>query len=218
MPEQDIRILGGRWAPDFGFVQLHKRLKVGGQWYSDTGIGDLIFAPINLFYRWGDLHTLLCVDFIAPTGDYDRKRVVKLGNNHWTIKPAALLTYARPKWEITGIFNVDFNTKNPGYIDPLTRLETSHRSGTSFHMDYAASWRPTPRWNLGISGYYVDDLEDDRVGGQRVQGTQTRAFAIGPGVRYQWGPVGLVAKWQHEVVAENRPQGVFFWLRFILPL
>ncbi|RLA04487.1 MAG: hypothetical protein DRQ54_09490 [Gammaproteobacteria bacterium] len=218
MPERDIRILGGRWAPDFGFALLDKRLKVGGRWFTEKGVGDLIFAPVNLFYRWGDVHAVLYVDFIAPTGKYDKHKVANLGNNHWTIKPAALFSLVKPRWEITGIFNIDFNTTNNDYIDPRTGLESKHRSGKAFHMDYAASWRATPKLNIGIQGYYWNDLEDDRVDGKRVNNTQTRVFAIGPGVRYQLGSLAVVAKAQREFGARNRPEGSVYWLRLMFPL
>lgn len=218
MPERDIRLLGGRWAPDFGIAVIDKRVKLGGRWYRNTGQGDLIFAPVNLFYRWDDLHAVFYVDFIAPTGEYDKHRVANIGNNHWTIKPAALLTLAKRTWEATLIGNVDFNTANRDYLDPRTGAETRHRSGTSFHMDYTLSWRPTPRLNLGVQGYYLQDLEDDRVGSERVSDTRTRVAAAGPGIRYQLGKVALIAKAQYEFAAQNRPQGSNYWLRFVAPL
>lgn len=218
MPKKDIRLFGGRWAPDFGVVAMDKRLKVGGKWFEEQGLGDLLIAPVNLFYQWGDVHAVLYVDFLLPTGDYDKRRVVNTGNNHWTIKPAAIFSWVKPNWEITGIFNLDINGTNNDYIDPRTGLESTHRSGKAFHMDYTASWRATPNLNIGLQGYYWDDLEDDRVDGKRVADTQTKVFSIGPGVRYQWGSISLVAKAQYEFGAENRPEGEVYWLRFTMPL
>jgi len=218
MPEKDIRIFGGRWAPDIGVVAVDKRLKVGGKWHEEKGLGDLLIAPVNLFYKWGDVHAVLYVDFLLPTGNYNKNRVVNTGNNHWTVKPAALFSWVKPKWEVTGIFNLDINGSNNDYIDPRTGMETKHKSGKAFHMDYTASWRPTPAWNVGLQGYYWDDLEDDEIGGKRIKDTQTRVFAIGPGIRYQWGPIALIAKAQYEYGARNRPEGEMYWLRFVMPL
>lgn len=218
MPEKDIRIFGGRWAPDFGVVAMDKRLKVGGKWYEEKGLGDLLIAPVNLFYQWGDVHAVLYVDFLLPTGDYDKKRVVNTGNNHWTVKPAAIFSVVKPNWEVTGIFNLDINGSNNDYIDPRTGLESKHRSGKAFHMDYTASWRATPNLNIGLQGYYWDDIEDDRIDGKRVADTQTKVFSIGPGIRYQWGAISLVAKAQYEFAARNRPEGEVYWLRFTMPL
>jgi len=65
---------------------------------SSEGVGDLIFAPVNLFYQWGAVHAVLYVDFIAPAGKDDKRKVTNLGNNHWTIKPAALFTLIKPRW------------------------------------------------------------------------------------------------------------------------
>ncbi len=218
MPQRDIRLLGGRWAPDFGIAWLDKRLKVGGRWHENSGQGDLIFAPANLFYRWDDLHAVFYVDFIAPTGEYDKHRAANLGSNHWTIKPAALLSWVKPRWEATLIGNVDFHARNDDFIDPRSGRETTHRPGKAFHMDYALSWRPAPTVNFGLQGYLWQDLERDLVGGERVADTKTRAFAAGPGLRWQVGKLALVAKAQYEFGARNRPEGANYWLRFVVPL
>ncbi len=85
-------------------------------------------------------------------------------------------------------------------------------------MDYAASWRATPKLNIGIQGHYWNDLEDDRIDGKQVNNTQTRVFAIGPGVRCQYGGLRIFAKAQREFSARNRPEGSVYWLRLIFPL
>ena len=88
VPEREIRILGGKWAPDIGLPIVHKRIKTTAFTESKSGLGDIVFAPVNLFYQWGNYHTVWYVDIIAPTGRYDKHDPVNIGNNHWSFKPS----------------------------------------------------------------------------------------------------------------------------------
>jgi len=221
VPEQDIRILGGKWAPDFAISGIHKRIRTALFDESKTGFGDLIFAPVNLFYRWGNIHSIIYTDFIAPTGRYEKQDPVNIGNNHWTFKPAMFLTYWNEPWEITGGFHFYLHTKNTEFIDPRNGDETSHKPGEAFHIDYgiSRSFKTVfENFRLGLNGYFWKDVSRDEVGGHPVSGTETEVLSLGPGVRWSWAKITFVLKGQFEVYAKNRPQGQFLWLRFIYRL
>jgi hypothetical protein len=218
VPEHDIRILGGKLVSDIGFPIIHKRIKTTFFDESKTGFGDLIFAPVNLFYQWGNLHGLFYVDFIAPTGRYNKHDPVNIGNNHWTFKPAAFFTYWKEPWEITVGSHFYLHTKNTDFIDPRTGRETSHKPGEAFHIDYGISRTINPEIGgirIGLNGYFWKDISRDEVGGHHVSDTMTEVFAIGPGLRWTFKNITFCLKGQFEVYAQNRPQGQFWWLRFI---
>ncbi|OPX36160.1 MAG: hypothetical protein B1H13_15030 [Desulfobacteraceae bacterium 4484_190.3] len=215
VPEKDIRILGGKWVPDFGIPIMHKRIKTAAFDKSETGIGDIVIAPANLFYRWKDLHAIIYADFFVPTGKYDKDEPVNIGNNHWTIKPTVALTYMRGPWETTGIFHYDIHTTNNDYIDPRSGKETSHRSGDAFHVDFTFSRAFTPKFRAGLIGYFYQDLKNDKVNGKSVSDTKTGVWALGAGASRRFGKTNIFFKFQEEFLAENRPEGRTIWLRLV---
>jgi len=56
-------------------------------------------------------------------------------------------------------------------------------------MDYAASWRATPKLIIGIQGCYWNDLEDDRIDANVLK-TPRPGIYHRPGLRYQLGCQG----------------------------
>ena len=213
VPKRDIRIFGGKLVSDIGFPIVHKRIKTTAFDKSKGGLGDIIFAPINLFYRWNNFHTIWYVDFIASTGSYDKHDPVNIGNNHWTFKPAIAVIYWAEPWEISGIFHFDIHTKNRDFIDPRNGRETSHKTGETFHLDYAVSRAIIPGLRAGITGYYWKDVSRDEVGGDSVPHTQTEVFSFGPGLKWDFQRITFIFKMHYEVDAQNRPEGQYWWLR-----
>ncbi len=218
VPKKDIRVLGGKLVSDIAFPIVHKKIKTSVFDKSKTGLGDIIIAPVNLFYHWNNLHSIVYVDFILPTGRYNKHDAVNIGNNHWTFKPAFFITYYKEPWEITTGFHYYINTKNNDFIDPRTGHETTHKAGDAFHIDYGLSYRVPIRpanLRLGFNGYYWKDITRDRVGGYKLSGTMTEVFSIGPSILFNFKKMTFCLKGQFEIYTINRPQGHFLWLKFI---
>ena len=75
-----------------------------------------------------------------------------------------------------------------------------------------------PGLQLGLNGYAFTQWPDDSQDGARVgDGNRGRVFAVGPQIRYDIGQGGLLAKWQHEAGAQNRPAGNRIWFQFSFP-
>src|SRR3546814_1627228 len=85
----------------------------------------------------------------------------------------------------------DINTRNN---------KTRYRSGNEFHADFAIGYNFQPL-SIGINGYYVKQVEDDKENGLRVgsDGYRGEVFALGPTVKYQLGGVPISLQWQHEL-------------------
>jgi len=221
VPKRDIRILGGKWMSDIAFPVIYKGIKTTLFDKSKTGLGDIVFCPVNLFYQWGNFYSLIYLDFIAPTGRYEKYGLVNIGNNHWTFEPAAYFTYWKEPWEVTGGYHFSFNTKNNDFIDPRSGKETSHKPGEAFYIDYGVSRTVKPELGglrIGLNGYLWKDISLDEVDGHSVSDTMTEVFAIGPSVRWTVKAITFCLKGQFEVYAQNRPQGQFLWLKIIYRL
>src|SRR5690606_21473954 len=160
-----------------------------------------------LGWNSGKWNMVATVDTFVPTGRYRKGDLANIGRNHWTFEPVLAVTYADPKGgpEVSAKLMYDFNTRNKA---------TDYHSGQESHADLASPYNSNPL-TIGVTAYYYKPPTDDRKSGLRVgpDGYKGEAFAAGPLVRYQLGPVPITAQWQHEFHAENRPQGDKFWLK-----
>jgi hypothetical protein len=75
-------------------------------------------------------------------------------------------------------------------------------------------------WGIGINGYYLKQVTDDKQYGSKVNGGHRgQVFAYGPSIKYTTKTgTHFIAQWQHETMVENRFGGDKYWLKMIMPL
>lgn len=186
------------------------KVEVNGQSQSKQGLGDIIFGPALGFHHSEKLHSILALDFIAPSGEYDRGDLANIGRNYWVIEPVLAVSYIDPDGlNVDAKTMYDFNQENPA---------TDYRSGQELHVDYAVGWGLGNGWVVGVGGYAYRQTTDDRQNGKRIEDNKGRAFAIGPSVKYTskdgWF---LTAKWEQETQVRNRAEGEAYWLKLTVP-
>ncbi|WP_425928041.1 SphA family protein [Pseudomonas sp. NyZ201] len=141
----------------------------------------------------------------APTGDYDKDRLVSPGLNHWTFSPILNATWISPTGlELSSSFEVDINTRNHA---------TDYRNGVEYRHEFAVGQHVGP-WTLGIGGYYYRQLSDDEAP-NLTGGNRARVLAVGPAIG--WFKPGMPPVWLHaykEFDAVNRAEGYTVALRF----
>lgn len=206
----DYRLLGGNLALHAILPLVDLKVDVNGQSQRNRGLGDAIFGPALGFHHSEKLHSTLALDFIAPTGRYDKDDLANPGRNYWVIEPVYAISYVDPDGlNMDAKFMYDFNRRNPA---------TDYRSGQEFHVDYAVGWGLGNGWVAGVGGYFYHQTTDDRLDGERVEGNKGRSFAVGPSVKYSnkdgWF---ITAKWSRETQVRNRPQGDAYWLKVTVP-
>jgi len=114
------------------------------------------------------------------------------------------------KTEISSKFQVDHN---------LTNRSTHYQTGNEFIWEYNAMHSVTKKVALGVNGYYLQQLSDDKQNGQVFEdGHRGRNLAIGPDVRLSVGHAVLMFKYFRDTLTQNRPKGNEFWFQFGLPL
>ncbi|MFC5697747.1 transporter [Pseudomonas sp. GCM10022186] len=190
------------------FVDL--KVEVNGQSEHKKGLGDVIFGPALGFHHSDKLHSILALDFIAPTGEYDRDDLANIGRNYWTVEPVLAISHVAPAGLNASVkLMYDFNLENSA---------TDYRSGQEFHFDYAVGWGLGNGWVLGVGGYFYRQTTDDRQHGERIDDNKGRAFSIGPSIMYSnkdgWF---LTAKWEQETGVRNRAEGDAYWLKLTVP-
>ncbi|MFD2645187.1 SphA family protein [Pseudomonas japonica] len=185
-------------------------VKVNGQSQSKQGLGDIIFGPALGFHHSEKLHSTLALDFIAPSGEYERGDLANIGRNYWVVEPVYALSYVDPDG-----LNIDVKAM---YDFNLRNRATDYRSGQELHADYALGWGLGNGWVVGVGGYALYQTSDDRQHGERIDDNKGRVFAIGPSLKYTsrdgWF---LTAKWQRETAVRNRAEGDAYWLKLTLP-
>lgn len=177
---------------------------------SKTGLGDITFGPSIAYHHSPALHSVVALDFVAPTGRYNLADPVNIGRNYWSLQPLYTMSYIDPNG-----FNGDFkatlnlNGKNS---------DTQYKSGNEFILDYSAGYGLGNGWVVGVGGYAYQQLNNDKLNGVSLANSKASSFAIGPSIKYDNGKGWFItAKLQKETNAKNRPEGTALWVKTIIP-
>ena len=168
-------------------------------------LADVQFLPVILQWNLSPnlfINTQLQIQ--APTGNYDKNRLVSPGLYHWAFSPIVNATYITDSgFEVSSSFEVDVNTRNPA---------TDYKNGVEYRHEFAVGQHVGP-WTLGLGGYYYRQFSDDDAPGLQ-SGNRARVLAVGPAVSYI--APGLPPIWLHayrETAARNRAEGYTVALR-----
>lgn len=167
-------------------------------------LGDLIVGP---FLQWFDTNLLgrpflqrFELDFVLPTGQYDRKYIANPGSNLWTIEPHyAFVWFLTPKLSTSWRLMYDYSTEND---------DTKVKPGQVFHLNYSVEYELFKNFRGAVAGYYLKQLTDDEVNGNSVPDSKEQVLAVGPAIFWGASPnffIGLKTAW--ETSTENRPEG-----------
>lgn len=222
----NLKILGADYAAHVIVPFVHVSAQAGATKDFDTGIGDITIDPIILGWHSGKMNYIFGVDVILPTGGYNRNKLANVGRNYTTVEPLLAVTYVDPKGlELSGKFMYDFNTTNKrAAITPFNPTGSDYKSGQEFHVDLSAGWNFSEKFQLGVSGYYYRQMTKDRLSDPaadavfqaQYNGFKGEAFAMGPAIRLKTHGIQAIAAWQHEFVADYRPQGDKIWLKTVM--
>jgi hypothetical protein len=207
----NVRIGGGR----LGFFAIGSvaslRLKTDAGRSRHDGLGDLTIGPV-LGWDVGDFHPAIATDIVLPIGSYRASRALNAGSNHYAFRPIVSLSYLPASGvELSAKITYTFNSRNDA---------TDYKSGELLHFDYSASYPVTSKLRLGVNGYYLKQITDDRQFGAVVNGdgNRGRVTAAGPALHYNLGKIGFDLKALKEFNARNRAEGTSLWLRVVTPL
>lgn len=138
------------------------KVELNGQSQSKQGLGDIIFGPA-LGYHYSDkLHSIFALDFIAPSGEYNRGDLANIGRNYWVVEPVAAVSYVDPNGlNVDAKIMYDFNQRNNA---------TDYLSGSELHADYAVGWG----WvTAGWSAWGATWITRPRTTGKTVKRSKT---------------------------------------------
>jgi hypothetical protein len=178
-----------------------------------TGFGDL--APMFTL-RWNQgVHNFMSyLTGNLTTGRYDPTRLANLGIGHNAIDAGGSYTYFDPQkgHEFSATLGFTYNFEN---------VHTDYQNGIDMHLDLGASQFLTKQLQVGLVGYWYNQLSCDSGTGDRVGCFESRVAGIGPQIGYiiplssdYQGYINL--KGYKEFAAEHRPDGWNVWLTFAI--
>lgn len=202
-----MKLLGADVAWHAIVPLVDQKMQIGGTSYKSTGLGDIEFAPLILGWHFSkNMHLIGTVDFMAPTGSFDKTDPSSIGLNYWTIAPILAATYISDGgFEVSGKFQYFFNTKNK---------DIDYTSGNEFLCDYMVG-QHIGNWNVGVNGFIYKQITDDEVAGVKVNDNLAQNFSAGPAIQYNYKNMFFNAKYQWDTSVRNLQEGQKLWLKFL---
>ncbi len=121
-------------------------------------------------------------DVISPTGQYNHADDINPSSGFWSLNPFwAMTILPTPNTEFSTRLHYLHNFQNN---DPAGGA-APFRAGDAVWANFAASYKVLPTLNVGLNGYYFQQIQDDTVNGQTSPKSETTNFSVGPGVMYQ---------------------------------
>ena len=215
----EIEVVGGTFATGIFFplvgVDIDASLAStsGSIATSDrtSGIGDIVLIPFAIFWNRENIHTSFSFLVITPTGSYSTDNLVNNGLNYWSFDTNFALTYLNPESGFEASCNL-------GYIYNSENQDTDYQSGQELHFDVALNQYLSETFGIGIHGYFLKQITGDRGSGALLGDFKGEAAGLGPALMWTKKignqDVTLIAKWLHEMHAENRLEGDSIFLTF----
>jgi hypothetical protein len=177
-----------------------------------TGFADLIpmFAD-----RWnaGVNNYMVYLTGDIPVGLYSSSNLANIGLGHGAIDGGVGYTYFDPKsgHEFSAVLGFTGNFQNQS---------TGYTSGIDSHLDWGASQFLTKQLQVGLVGYFYEQLSGDSGCAPVLCPFESRVIGIGPQIGYIFPVAGMQGyvnlKGYGEFDNENRPAGWNVWLTLVL--
>ena len=150
------------------------------------------------------LNVLVGFGTVLPAGTYDDSdlldRVLSIGTNIWDFAPALGMTYTTRPILAEG---TEFSAK-AYYNTYIENPATHYLTGDLINIDFAVS-EHIGRFQIGATGFFATQIEDDELFGVPVPNLQAEALLLGPVINYDMPERGssVRVKALRTVFAEN---------------
>jgi hypothetical protein len=185
----------------------------GGRTDTTWGFGDLV-PQFSLRWNKGTDNFMVYITGDVPVGAYDPNRLANLGIGHGAIDAGGGYTYFNPQTghEFSAVLGFTYNFENQ---------DTNYKNGIDMHLDWGASQFVTKEWQIGLVGYFYNQVSCDSGSGDRVGCFESRVLGVGPQIGHIFkvsddyqGYLNL--KGYKEFDSEHRPEGWNVWVTLAL--
>jgi len=172
-----------------------------------------VFYQGTLKWNQGVHNEMVYITGNIPSGTYDANRLSNLSLGFVAFDVGGGYTYFDPKAgnEFSVVAGLTYSLPNP-YLQ--------YQNGIDFHIDWGASKFLTKTFQIGLAGYYFQQVTDDSGLGATLGGFRGMTVGIGPQVGFIFpnlfeGYQGyLNLKAYKDLEVQNRPQGWSTWATF----
>jgi hypothetical protein len=169
-----------------------------------------VFYQGSLKWNHGVHNTMVYLTGNIPSGTYDSARLANLSYGFVAVDGGAGYTYFDPKTgrEFSVVGGLTYSFINP---------DTQYQNGIDFHLDWAASQFVSKNVQIGVAGYFFQQLTGDSGPGAKLGDFRGRVLGIGPQIGFLF-PMGesyqgyLNVKAYKDFAAENRSEGYTAWV------
>lgn len=179
-----------------------------------TGFGD-VFPTAQLFWNKGVHNWMAYVTGDIPVGSYNPSRLSNLGIGHAAIDAGGAYTYLNTEtgWEFSATAGLTYNFENP---------DTNYTNGIDSHLDVGMSRFLNEQFFVGLVGYAYVQLTPDKGQPPAFGSMESRTFAIGPQIGYNFDvggvPVYTNLRGYYEFGVQNRTKGGSVFMTVNVPL
>lgn len=176
-----------------------------------TTLSDVYYQG-SLKWNQGVHSEMVYITSNIPSGTYDPNRLANLNLGFVAWDVGGGYTYFDPKTghEFSAVAGITYNLMNP-YLQ--------YQNGIDFHVDWAASQFLSKHFQVGVAGYFYQQITDDSGPGAKLGGFRGRAIGFGPQIGFiipmSDGYQGyLNIKGYKDVEVENRASTWSTWVTF----
>lgn len=214
----DRRLFGAYWGGEIIVPFVYARVQpTAGSPMEATGVGDVFISPFMLQWPVTSLAgrpfwQRINLNLTLPTGRHGRPASLDLGSNAWQFNPHYAFTWeASPTWEVSGRLHYLWVGRND---DPSGESGLRHvQPGHALHLNAAVSRPLNENLRIGGSLYFLMQVGDDRIDGQRQPGRE-RVLGFGPSLSWKRGRSSFYASAYVETLAKDRMEGSRISLRY----
>jgi hypothetical protein len=185
-------------------VQLANRTELRVRGLADLTVGAGVqWAPTKM--GDGNFAHRLIFDVSLPTGKYSDSSAANIGNNFVVLNPFYAFTYELEKVEFSARLHYLWNAENH---DPFAGFGLrSVQAGQAVHVNYSASYEVRKGVRLGVNGYWLQQVTEDKVNGASVADSLERTVALGLGLQINDRNIWYHLNAYQEFDVRNRPSG-----------
>lgn len=173
--------------------------------------GDPVIVSM-LGWTADNLHIQLATMTNVPIGHYREGALANLSLHRWAVDGSLALSWHDPEsgWDISA---------KAGYTQNGHNRDSGYDSGNEVHVEGAIEKAISPKFSLGVQGYYQKQVSDDKgmLGPFRGEAVGVGGTAATT-VMMHGVPATFRGRVMQEVDTTNRLKGTSFWLDFSVPL
>jgi hypothetical protein len=188
------------------------------------GVGDLTFGPYlqmppviangrPIFSQRFEF------DAIAPIGTYNKHADLNQSAGFWSLNPYyAFSVLPTPQFTFSARLHYLYNfaNNNPAGSGPAFTIPASYQAGQAVWTNFTASYNFTRNFEVGVAGYYFQQITRDKTNGIVQAKSETTNFSMGPGAFWFYNPTNLIeGEVYAPVIEKNTTSGVHVVVRYL---